>query len=156
MLLNILDMLADFNLMSLIHMSLKQTNAFTDLKSQLLIADMEAITSLKEMKMNSQKDFIMLDQLLSHSKSSLDSRTMQEVFTLLITVEKLLKMLIMQSWLLDLELKRELNSGILRILGVHHGVFKDISRWKEELTCVLLLNAIPILLLTGIETLKPY
>jgi len=79
---------------------------------------------------------------------------MQEVFTLLLTVERPLKMLTTQYWQLDMEMKRELSSGISRTLGVQHGVFKDISRWREELICVQLLNATPILLLTGIEILN--
>jgi hypothetical protein len=32
-------------------------------------------------------------------------------------------------------LKKEVNSGMLRILGVQAGVLADISKFKEEPTC---------------------
>lgn len=154
MLSNTLDMPEVFNLMLLIHMLLKPTHVFIDRKSQLAMLDTEVTTLLKVMKPNLLKDFTMLVLLQYHSKSSLDSKTMLEVFIQSPTVEKLHKMLITQFWQLDMELKKESNSGTLKIHGVQAGVLKDISKLKEEPICVLLLNAIHILLLIGQEILK--
>lgn len=112
---------------------------------------MEATTLLKETKINLLRDFTMLAPFQFHSKLLLALRTMQEVSTQLQTAERPLKMLTTQFWLQDMVLRRELNIGILRTLGVHHGVLKVTSKWKEESTCALLLNATHILLLTGSE-----
>ncbi len=151
MLSNTLDTSVVLNQTSLIHTLLKPTLVSTGLKFQLLIADTEATTLLKETKMNLLRDFTMLVPFQFHSKLLPASRTMQEVFTQLQIAEKPLKMLTTQSWLQDMVLRRELNIGISRTLGVHHGVLKVTSKWKEELTCALLLNATHILLLTGSE-----
>jgi hypothetical protein len=43
--------------------------------------------------------------------------------------------------------KKELSFGMLKIHGVQIGESKDISKFKEELICVQLLNAILTLLL---------
>ena len=137
MLSNTLDILEDFNQMSHIHMLLKPIHVFTDQKSQLLTAEEEATTSLKETKLKWLKDFTMLAQSLFHSKLLLDLKTMQEVFTLLQIAERPLKMLTTLFWLLDLVLIKELNSGTLKIHGEQAGVLKDISKWKEMLICVL-------------------
>lgn len=48
-----------------------------------------------------------------------------------------------------MEKKKELNSGILRTLGELVGELQDISKWKEEKICVLLVNAIHTLSLTS-------
>lgn len=153
MLLSISDILEDFKLMLLTHMLQKLIHVSTDHKFQLLIADTEASTSLKVMKSKWQKDSTTLDLFQSPSKLLQDSRIMQEVSTVLIIVERLLKMSTTQSWQQDLDLKMERSSGILKIHGVLHGELKDILKWKEMLICALLPNATHILLLTISETL---
>ena len=90
----------------------------------------------------------MLDLLPFPSKLSVHSETMLQVYIETTTVEKLLRMLITLFWQLDMESKVELNSGILKIHGVPTGEIKDISKWKDKLTCVLLLNVTLILWLT--------
>jgi hypothetical protein len=90
------------------------------------------------------------DQFQYHSKLLLDSRTTTEVFTLLQTVERPPRMSTTQFWPLDTETKMEKTSGTSRTHGELHGELEDISRLKEEPTCVLLLNVTHILLLTDL------
>jgi len=106
------------------------------------------------MKMNSLKNFTNKDQFQFHSKLSLDSRTTTEVFTALKTVERPPRTLTTPSWLLDTEMKVEKLSGTSRTHGELHGELEDISKLKEETTCVLLLNATHIHLLTDLIELK--
>ncbi len=89
---NTFDMLEDSRQVLPILMWPRLTHVFIDHKFQLPMLDMEASILLKEMKFNLLKDFIMSDLLPFHSKSSQDLRTMLEVFTVLTTVERLLKM----------------------------------------------------------------
>ena len=96
---------------------------------------------LKEMRLSWLKDSTMLGQLPFPSKLSLDSRPILQESTKLTTVEKPHKTSTMQSWLLDTEVKMELNSGTLRIHGEEPGEILDTSRLKEEATCALFLNA---------------
>jgi hypothetical protein len=76
------------------------------LQKILPIANMEAITSLKETKLNLQRDFTMSDQFRLLSKSSLDSKTTKVVYTLQKAVDTNKKMSTMQFWQLDTELKK--------------------------------------------------
>lgn len=144
-LLNILGMLEEFNQILLIHTLPRMDHVFTDLTLPLDTLDLEASILLKEIKNNLLKDYTMLDQFQSHSKLSLDSKTMFQEFIASTIVEKQLKMLIMLFWLLVMVLKMELNSGMLKIHGEQLGEIKDISKFKDKLTCVLLPNAMHIL-----------
>lgn len=84
----------------------------------------------------------------------MDSRTTTEVFTALTTVERPPRMLTTLSWPLDTETTMEKLSGTSRTHGDLHGELEDISKLKEETTCVLLLNATHIHLLTDLIELK--
>ena len=126
----------------------KLTNVWTMLQKTLPIANMEAITSLKETKPNLQRDFTMLDQFRLLSKSLLDSKTTKVVYTLQKAVDTNKKMSIMQFWQLDTELKKVWSSGILKTHGEPAGERMDISKLKEMWTCVQLLNVILTLSLT--------
>ena len=76
------------------------------LQKTLPIANMEAITSLKETKPNLQRDFTMSGQFRLLSKSLLDSKTTKVVYTLQKAVDTNKKMSTMQFWQLDTELKK--------------------------------------------------
>lgn len=68
-------------------------------------------------------------QLLS--KLSQDLEITQAVYTLLILAKISQKMLIMQSLLLDMEMKMEKTTGSLKTHGVLLGGIKDSLRLKE-------------------------
>ncbi len=98
------------------------------------------------MKKNWLKSFTNKDQLQFHSKSSMVSRTMLEVSTALLTVERPPMMLTTQFWPQVTEAKAERTSGTSTTHGELDGELEDISKWKEEPTCAPLLNATHILL----------
>lgn len=79
--LSISGILADFKLTPLIHMLQKPILVYIDHKFLLLIVDMEVSILLKVTKSNLQRDSIMLALFQSPSKSLLDSKIMQEEFT---------------------------------------------------------------------------
>lgn len=145
MLSNISDMQEDFNLKLHTHMLLRLKNATIMIAKMLPTVNMAAIILLLAMKQNWQKDFTMLVPSLLHSMWSEVSKTMLEVCTVSRTAATQLKMSTMQSLPRDMELRKELNSGILKILGEHLGDWKDTSKWKEMSTCAEFLNATHIL-----------
>jgi hypothetical protein len=65
------------------------------------------------------------------SKLSQDLEITQAVYTLLILAKISQRMLIMQSLLLDMEMKMEKTTGSLKTHGVQLGVIKDSLRLKE-------------------------
>ena len=79
---------------------------------------------------------MLMDQFQLLSKLSLDLEITQVVYTLLILAKTSQRMLIMQLLLLDMVMKMEKTTGSLKTHGVKHGVIKDSSKSKEELTCV--------------------
>lgn len=83
---------------------------------------------------------LMLDQSPSLSKLLLDSKITNLESTPVILVKIPQTRLIMQFWLLAMELIMELIIGSLKTLGALHGEIKDFSKSKEELTCVELLS----------------
>jgi len=72
-----------------------------------------------------------MDQFQLLSKLSQDLEITQAVYTLLILAKISQRMLIMQSLLLDMEMKMEKTTGSLKTHGVLLGVIKDSLRLKE-------------------------
>lgn len=94
------------------------------------------LTLLLEMKSKWLMLWLNKDQLLSDIKSLEISKLTNQESTDQITVEQDQIKLIMLSWLLGMELKTELTTGLLRTHGEMNGVMRDTSKSKEELTCV--------------------
>lgn len=131
----------------------KLTNVRVIKANMWLMLNMEALISRLEMKNKQLKDYIMLVPSLSLSKSFQVSKAILEESTVTKIVEQQQKMLIMQFLQLDMVLIKESISGMLKIHGEPVGESKDTLRYKEVPICVLLLNAIPILLLIAQMTL---
>jgi len=136
MLLNTSDTLEVLKQVKLTHTLPRMELAFSEKILPLDMSDSEATISLKVMKKNLLKDFLSMAQLQFHSKLFLVSKATTVEFTALTTVEKQQMMSTMQFWLLAMEMKTEKTSGTSRTHGEAHGESTDISRWKEEPTCV--------------------
>ena len=108
-----------------------------------LVLSVAQSTSLRTMRMNFKMLFSTTDQFLLPLKWSMTLWIIALESTPQKTASRLLKTSTMLSWLLDMALKTDRNTGSSRTPGPLNGEIKATSRFLEEPTCAELLSAMP-------------